>query len=113
MKLFNKKILENAKLENELAAGESNTAELYTVKSLTSTDDISFDNDVEITKIERTSSTGRNIDFETSTLITRGETVSVTSPTGEDRNYTPYILLVISSLGIVGAGIILIKKFIL
>ena len=42
-----------------------------------------------------------------------GVVLVITGPTGEDKNYLPYILLGISSFIILGTGIIFIKKKIL
>lgn len=84
-------------------------------------DETILENDAEIIKIEKTGG---------SSLITtpgnyvpglssseydgdRAESVLVVPPTGLGTNYIAYIILIISSLGILTAGIILIKKFVL
>ena len=38
------------------------------------------------------------------------KTVTITQPTGENKNYLPYIILTISGLGLLVAGIVFIKK---
>ena len=41
------------------------------------------------------------------------EDISILPPTGLETYYIPYIILAISSLGILISGIVLIKKFVL
>ena len=38
------------------------------------------------------------------------ETVTITAPTGENRNYIPFIILGITSLTMISVGIIMIKR---
>lgn len=121
VKLDNKTILHNADLEKELAPKEESRdingdpIKLYTSKVLANTDEIDLNNDAEITEVRRTSSTGREITPTRtgSTFYARGETVIITPPTGQDQNYIVIITTIISSLVILGAGVVLIKKKIL
>ena len=87
-------------------------------------DDITFDNDIEVNEL-----TNRRMehdgDYTTPGDYVPSETgrvpggdddyvyLTVTGPTGEDKNYIPYIILGISSFIILGAGIIFIKKKVL
>ncbi len=109
-KLNNKTILHNEKLEQELEPGKSNSADLVTSKVLANTDEIDLNNDTEITEITRIGETGRIPEIKTSQVYDRGETVTVTPPTGENQNYTLPIIVGITALAILGAGIIVIKK---
>ena len=92
--------------------GGTRTVDLVASKRLTNTDEIELDNHVEIVEVKREEGieTGRIVTPATSSLYNAGETVTITGPTGENNNYTPYIILGISSLVIVVAGIIFIKK---
>ena len=108
-----KTILYNANLEKELSAGEENSVKLYTSKKLASTDEIDLNNNSEIAKVKRNSVTGRKVTPRTSTLFDRAEEVIITPPEGENRDYLLTIILSVSTLVIIGSGIILIKKKIL
>ena len=112
-RLADKTILHNAQLESKLTPGQSNTANLYVTKMLANNDEIDLNNDVEITQIERTTKTGRKVTPTSSIFYDKGETVTVTPATGENRDYTSIIVLVISSFIILGTGIVFIKKKIL
>ncbi len=110
-KIKAKKVLENAKLENQLAPGESNTAELNTSKKLAATDEITINNDTEIREVQQ--DYGRRVTPSSSILYDRGERVIVIPPTGQDKAYIVPITVAIVSLGILLGGIILIKKKVL
>ena len=112
-RLENKKILHNENLEYEFKPVQSKTASLYVTKVLANSDEIELNNDVEITQIERATKTGRKVTPTSSTFYDKGETVTVTPATGENRDYTSIIVLVISSFIILGTGIVFIKKKIL
>lgn len=112
-RLADKTILHNAGLENELKPGQSNTANLYATKVLANNNEIDLNNDVEITQIERTSQAGRKVTPVSSILYDKGELVTVTPATGENRDYTSIVILAISSFIILGTGIVFIKKKIL
>ena len=108
-----KTILYNANLEKELEAGESNSVKLYTSKKLAASDEIDLNNNVEITKVKRNTETGRKVTPRTSKLLDYAEEVVITPPTGENQDYVLPIVLGVSLLIILGAGIILIKKKVL
>ena len=119
-KLNNRTILENKELEEtELIPikgnnrNNINSATLYVSKVLTNTDEIDLNNDAEITEVSRSSKTGRKITPTSSTFYNRGETVIITPPTGQEQKYIAIIITTISSLVILGAGVVLIRKKIL
>ena len=112
-KLADKTILYNADLEKELAPGESKNASLTALKLLTNTDEIELNNDVEITEVTRTAKTGRKVTPKYTSLYDRGETVTITTPTGENKNYILITIVAISFFVILGTGIVFIKKKIL
>ena len=112
-KLSNKTILHNSKLEEELEPGKETNVSIYTSKILANTDEIDLNNDVEITEVKQTGKTGRIITPSSSKLYDRGETTTVTPPTGENQNYILIIAISISALIILGTGIVFIKKKIL
>lgn len=111
--LADKTILHNANLEGELQPGESKTVNLYTSKVLSNADEIDLNNSTEITKVERNSQTGREVTPKTSRLYDNAEEVTVTPPTGENQDYVLPIILGVSTLIILGAGVVLIKKKVL
>lgn len=115
VKLDNKTILHNEDLEKELAPREGDPIKLYASKVLANTDEIDLNNDAEITEVRREKDTGRIITptSSTSSFVTRGQTVMVTTPTGQDQNYIAIIATTISALVILGAGVVLIRKKIL
>ena len=112
-RLADKTILHNANLEGEIAPGEFNMASLTASKILTNTDEIELNNDVEITEVTRTAKTGRKVTPQYSFLYDRGETVTITTPTGENKNYILITIVAISFFVILGTGIVFIKKKIL
>lgn len=121
VKLDNKTILHNADLEKELAPGEEsrdsngNPIKLYASKVLANTDEIDLNNDAEMTEVRREKDTGRIITptSSASSFVTRGQTVMVTTPTGQNQNYIAIIATIISALVTLGAGVVLIRKKIL
>lgn len=112
-KLVDKTILYNADLEKEIVPGESKNASLTASKILTNTDEIELNNDVEITEVTRTAKTGRKVTPKYTSLYDRGETVTITTPTGENKNYILITIVAISFFVILGTGIVFIKKKIL
>lgn len=112
-KLVDKTILYNADLEKEIAPGESKNASLTASKILTNTDEIELNNDVEITEVTLTAKTGRKVTPKYTSLYDRGETVTITTPTGENKNYILITIVAISFFVILGTGIVFIKKKIL
>lgn len=112
-KLADKTILHNANLEGEIAPGDSKQTSLTASKILTNTDEIELNNDVEITEVTRTAKTGRKVTPKYTSLYDRGETVTITTPTGENKNYILITIVAISFFVILGTGIVFIKKKIL
>ena len=112
-RLADKTILHNANLEGVIAPGEFNMASLTASKILTNTDEIELNNDVEITEVTRTAKTGRKVTPKYTSLYDRGETVTITTPTGENKNYILITIVAISFFVILGTGIVFIKKKIL
>lgn len=112
-RLADKTILYNADLEKELAPGESKNASLTASKILTNTDEIELNNDVEITETTRNTRTGRKVTPKYTSLYDRGETVTITTPTGENKNYILITIVAISFFVILGTGVVFIKKKIL
>lgn len=112
-KLVDKTILHNANLEGEIAPGDSKQASLTASKILTNTDEIELNNDIEITEATRNKRTGRKVTPQYSFLYDRGETVTITTPTGENKNYILITIVAISFFVILGTGIVFIKKKIL
>lgn len=107
-RLANKTILNNKNLENDIEPGQENSVTLCTSKVLSTTDEIEINNDAEIVKVEQTA--GRKITSHNCKLYDKGETITVTPPTGENKDYTSIIVIAISSFILLGIGIIFIKK---
>lgn len=112
-RLADKTILYNADLEKEIAPGESKNASLTASKILTNTDEIELNNDIEITEITRNTRTGRKVTPKYTSLYDRGETVTITTPTGENKNYILITIVAISFFVILGTGVVFIKKKVL
>lgn len=112
-RLADKTILYNADLEKEIAPGESKNASLTASKILTNTDEIELNNDIEITETTRNTTTGRKVTPKYTSLYDRGETVTITTPTGENKNYILITIVAISFFVILGTGVVFIKKKIL
>ena len=108
--------------EKPLKAGEQTKVELETSKLLSKNDEIIIGNDTEVIEIDKTGGkTPEPIpgNFEPSTNKPNepdddtSEEIIILPPTGTARNTITYIMLGISTLGILTAGIILIKKYVL
>ena len=104
------KLTENA---IELKTGESKEFKYYGETTLSTGKDIRFENDVEIADVIKNKSTGRSVVLEYSNLYDRAEWVTITPPTGENKDYTSIIIISIASIAILGAGILVIKKVVL
>ena len=112
-RLADKTILHNANLEGEIAPGDSKQASLTASKILTNTDEIELNNDIEITEATRNKRTRRNVTPQYSIFYDKGETVTITAPTGENKNYILITIVAISFFVILGTGVVFIKKKIL
>ena len=107
------KFTENGKSEIELKAGESKEIKYYGETALSSGKDISFENSAEVVDVQKTVNSGRSINLQHSNFYDRAEWVTITPPTGEDRNYTPIIITSIAMLAILGTGVVIIIKSVL
>ena len=120
--LVSNRIYLTDKLAKELAPNESNEVTLHTSKLLTSTDDNTFNNQSEIVEIMK------NDGFNTGTPVKAlkdeeadkfyydfdySETAVIIPSTGENKSYELPIIIGISTLIILGAGIFVIKKFVI
>ena len=106
------------KLSKALAPGDSNEINLYTSKLLTSTDtdDNTFDNKSEISKITKNSGfiSGTPVKTEDNYFnIGNAQTVVIIPSTGENKDYVVPIIIGVSVIAILGVGIFLIKKFVI
>ena len=95
----------------------------------TSTDDLTYENDIEIVKLKGRSphdsipgnyNPTTNESYDPSTDTYTGDEldddeveVTITPPTGESRAYWIYVIIGVSTLMIVGAGVVIIKKKVL
>lgn len=85
------------------------------------TDEIRLDNETEITDVDIVKNKngsyekipGRNISVEASNLYHKAEWVSVTPPTGENKDFVMILIISISAAIIIGTGIVFIKKKVL
>lgn len=117
-------------LTREISPLDATTSEtIYVLKPLTLSGEIAIDNNAEITNIviggtpvdDEGNATGPSTKFKTarkpdlanSTLFAVAETVTVTKPTGENRDYTVIIISSIAAIAVLGAGVIVIKKKVL
>ncbi len=114
-KLADKVVLDyiSDQLNKELAPGEDVSADIYTNKNLATTGEISLENEAEIKDVTVVQRPGQKIDPSKSQLVDEAERVTVTPPTGENRDYTTVIIISISALAVLGLGIVIIKKTLL
>lgn len=112
IKIVDRTVLEN-NLSKELAPGESVEEKINASTILSPSAEIRFENDVEIPEVTRTTDVGRNVDVTKSQLYDRAEWVGVTGPTGANKDYTMTIIISLSAIIILGAGVIFIKKKVL
>ena len=108
-----KAILATDSFDGKLKPGESTIDSIGVVnltasKILGGNDEVDLNNEVEITKIVK-DSTRKITPFE-SVVKAKAESTTVTPPTGENRSYIIPVIISISVLIVLGAGIILIKK---
>ena len=117
IKLANKTILHNEKLEQELAPGdEPNTVSLITRKKLANSNEIDLNNNVEITEVSKKTESrdiiteGRDVTPISSNFYGIAQEVTITPPTGENNNYIPIIATIVSALVLLGVGVVIIKR---
>lgn len=131
-KVKDKTVLEYVKniLTQELEPGASVSESIYATQPLANKEDISLENDTEIVNIVKGGTpfdettgeaTGTSTKFKTgmepkaeySKLFATAERVTVTQPTGGNRDYTTVIIISVAAIVILGTGVILIKKKVL
>ena len=115
-------ILHTKHLGKELKPTKTNSVMLYVSKTLTTTDDISLDNETEIIEINKTGGSkiisvvpGNYVPGkgETQDDDDMAETVIVTPSTGANLEFVLPITIGLVSLAILGVGVIIIKKKVL
>ena len=118
------KILDTTAFSN-LEPGESKTIHLVTSKKLSNKDDISLDNDVEANEYKERAIKDTTPGNYIPGLLREAEyedvheadddavNLTITPPTGEIRNYIPYIIIGTISFIILATGVVLIKKKVL
>ncbi len=90
---------------------ETKTVDLNISKLLTTTDDLTFDNEAETVKIDKPEDSSKP----TGSIVKyfpgdEAEEVTIIPSTGENRNYVTPIIIGITAFVILGVGIIIIKK---
>lgn len=100
--------------------GQVKTVEFKASRLLSNNaEDFNFDNDIEVNTLKNKkiedSIPGNYVPGDSTTYEKDNDTVNIviTGPTGENRNYLPYVLLGISLFIILATGIIFIKKKVL
>lgn len=98
-----------------LAPNENISLFMNTSKDLANQEEIEFNNLVVITKLKTTPGYTSNDEYGAilQTLQDEAETVTITTPTGDNQNYILPIMIGLSTLVILGAGIWLIKNKVL
>ena len=112
VKLADKNVLEK-QLSGELEPGQTIEEKIIASTTLTTSNEIKFENHIEIPQVTRTGNTGRRIDVSKSTLYNKAEWVGITGPTGANKDYTMTIIISLSVAIVLGVGIIFIKKKVL
>ena len=97
----------------EIKPGEEKVYEFYSNRKLASTDDLVFENDVELGNVIRNSESGSSVSIAKSNLYNKAQRITITPPTGENKDYTSIIVISVSAVAILGIGIVVIKKVIL
>ena len=108
-------------LRTALKAGETAETTITLTKALTTTEDLNFENLVEIVEVGNTAgrvdhaATPGNLDPVAKDTLTEHDAddaalITITDPTGEDRSNT-FAIITAAVVAVFAAGIILIKKF--
>lgn len=115
----------------DMKPGTTKTVEMVVTKVLANTqDDMTYDNDAEVIELENEPNKDTNSNESTPgnyvptyggsyAYENQGEgddsykEITVTVPTGENKNYIPYIIMGVSGFIILAAGVIFIKKKVL
>ena len=111
--LNKRKILITEELNKELKPTESKSIELNVSKLLTTSEELTFNNDAETVKVDRKKNgnhSGRLIGI---LPFASAEEIRITESTGDDRNYVVPAIIAITSLIALGAGTFTIKKFVI
>ena len=109
----NNKIIRLTTLENELKPGEESSIEFTTQGIYANSDEIKINNDAEIVKYNVSGEYGRKVVDIRTPIYDRAEEVTITPPTGENKQITPWVIISISAMAVLGIGIIFIKKKVL
>ena len=113
---------ENGTAAVEISAGQSATTEIITYVNLSTNRDIDYENFAEIIEVGKTygsviiTTPGNYVPGNSTTYEPdndEAEHFTVIPPTGVDYYYIPYFIIGICSLGILVAGIVIIKKYVL
>ena len=117
IKLANKTILHNERLEKELSPEDDpTTVSLITRKKLANSNEIDLNNNVEITEVSKKTESrdkiteGRDVTPISSSFYNIAQEVTITPPTGESNNYIPIIATIVSALVLLGVGVVIIKR---
>ena len=117
-KLRNNEIIQiKALYDTPMIAGETKSVTIEALAPIASSaEEITLQNDAEITNVERSSKYGR-IPFSTyTTLYDRGEKIIITPPTGDNKDNSSMTVILASTvmaIMILGIGIVFIKKKVL
>ena len=109
----NNKIIRLTTLENELKPGEESSIEFTTQGIYANSDEIKINNDAEIVKYNVSGEYGRKVVDIRTPIYDRAEEVTITPPTGENKQIIPWVIISISAMAVLGIGIIFIKKKVL
>lgn len=97
----------------EIKPGEEKEYTFNSNRKLSSTDDLVFENDVELGNVIRNSESGSSVSIAKSNLYNKAQRITITPPTGENKDYTSIIVISVSAIALLGVGIVVIKKVIL
>ena len=106
-------ILYTEKTATPIEPTQNTSVNLKVSKLLTSSGDLSFDNDAETVKIEKPSSSSHRGSIIKYFPTDKSETVMITPSTGDNRNYILPIAVGMIALITLGAGVFAIKKFVI
>ena len=120
--LNDSRVYDTSDLSNPIATGESNTVTINASTELTTSNDNTFNNNVEITNIKKPENTNNSgspvlVQVDTHSLVNLAQATApqivIMPSTGENKNIATPIILGIVLLIIVGAGTFVIKKFVI
>ena len=120
--LNDSRVYDTSDLSNPIATGESNTVTINASTELTTSNDNTFNNNVEITNIKKPENTNNSgspvlVQVDTHSLVNLAQATApqivIMPSTGENKNIATPIILGIVLLVIVGVGTFVIKKFVI